>query len=796
MTMIMTMPRFPIPAFARPLAHLLAVLLLACMAGGASAQDADPPGRVAYLNHRQGNLSVSPSGDNSWYESEPNRPLVQGDRLWTDRNARAELYVGDIAVRMDEQTQLEISELDDQTLRLTLQQGRAQLRLRGDAGGEQERVELGTGNVAVVLRAPGDYRVQADPQADTTQVMVAHGNATVYGDGGQSQDLGSRQQAVYTGRDLTAGGAPQPLPADFDRWVAERNRLEDQSQSARYMSREIPGYMQLDQYGQWQNDPNYGAVWYPSNVASDWSPYSDGYWAVVAPWGYTWIDRAPWGFAPFHYGRWTRIGPRWCWVPGHRHVRPVYSPALVAFLGGGSASNLVVQGGRPAVGWFPLAPGDRWRPPYRASERYVDLANRTVVGGVRPAPAYANRALPNAVVAVPVERFGRGGPIGRRDFVRPAAPIVAAAQPSARPPMAWPTPNIAGRGTGSEGNTAYFGRRTQAAPPPVAAISPPQQPGPGRFQRDRDEHRPGRDDSLRQQQQQQRIEQQQQQSARQQERLQQMEQQRQQQEGSRQAQQEQARQQREAAQQQQQQARQQLLDQQQQQRQQRQDQQWMQRQQGEQRAQQDMRQQQQMQAQQRQQQMEQQRQQQEQQRIQQQQAQAAQRAQQEQAQAAQRAQQEQARQQAQMQRQQQQEQQQQRMQMEQQRMQQEQQRQQQQQMQAQQRQQQMEQQRQQQEQQQRMQQMQQQQAAQRAQQEQAQRQMQMHQQQMEQQRQMQMQQRQAEQMARQQPEMQQRAQQQAQQQAQRAAQQQQQQQRQQMQGGNRGRGPGDDNQRP
>ncbi|MBS0340560.1 MAG: chromosome partitioning protein ParA [Proteobacteria bacterium] len=771
-------------------ARCLSVLLLAATALTAFAQDADPPGRVAYLNYRQGTLSVSPSGDNSWYESEPNRPLVQGDRLWTDRNARAELYVGDIAVRMDEQTQLEISELSDQALRLTLQQGRAQLRLRGDQG----RVELGTGNVAVVMRAPGDYRVQADPQADTTQVMVAHGNASVYGDGGQSQELGNRQQAVYSGRDLTAAGPPQALPAGFDHWVAERNRLEDQSQSARYISREIPGYMQLDQYGQWQNDPNYGAVWYPNDVASDWSPYSDGYWAVVAPWGYTWVDHAPWGFAPFHYGRWTRIGPRWCWVPGHREARPVYSPALVAFLGG-AGTSLVVQGGRPAVGWFPLAPGDRWRPPYRASDRYVELANRTVVGGVRPAPAYANRALPNAVVAVPVDRFGQGGPTGRREFVRPAAPIVAAAQPLPRPPMAWPGAAVPGRGAVPEANSAYFGRRSQATPPPVAAISPPQQPD--RF---RSDHRPGREDMLRQQQQQQAQQQQQQAVTRQQERQQQMELQRQQQEGNRQAQQEQARQQREAMLQQQQQARQQpLMDQ----RQQRQDPQSMQRQQAEQQQQlrqqqaqqqqqqleQQQRQQQQLQTQQRQQQMEQQRQQQ-----QEQQQQAAQRAQQERAQQEQaqrqaqmqqrqqqeqqqqaaqraqqeRAQQEQAQRQAQMQQRQQQEQQQ-RMQLEQQRMQQEQQ------------------------QQQRMQQMQQQQAAQRAQQEQAQRQMQ----QMEQQRQMQMQQqRQAEQMARQQ-EMQQRAQQQAQQ-AQRAQQQQQQQQQhQQMQGGNRGRGgPNDDNQRP
>lgn len=460
-------------SFALQLARrLAALLLLASIANATIAQQTDPPGRVAYLNDRQGTLSVSPSGDDSWYESVPNRPFTQGDRLWTDRGGRAELYVGDTAIRMDEQTQLEITELGDQSLRLTLQQGRVQLRLRGDSG-EPQRVELGTGNLAVVMRGAGDYRVLADPPSDSTQVMVAQGSATVFGENGQSQEIGNRQQAVYTGRDLITGGAPQALPADFERWLAERDQVEEQSQSARYISREIPGYQQLDQHGQWQSDPTYGPVWYPSDVASDWAPYSDGYWSVVAPYGYTWIDRAPWGFAPFHYGRWTRIGPRWCWVPGPRHARPVYSPALVAFVGG-AGSQLAVRGGRPAVGWFPLAPGERWQPPYRTTARYVDRANRAITG-VPPLagrPDYANRSLPHAVTAVPVDRFGHGGPMGRRDFVRPPAPALAAAPGSQRPPV--PAAPAASTGQDRRADGGFPGRRTHAAPPPAVAALAPQ----------------------------------------------------------------------------------------------------------------------------------------------------------------------------------------------------------------------------------------------------------------------------------------------------------------------------------
>src|SRR5256885_3839541 len=43
----------------------------------------------------------------------------------------------------------------------------------------------------------------------------------------------------------------------------------------------------------------------------------------------SWVDDAPWGFAPFHYGRWTIVGGSWGWVPGPIRVRPWYAPALV-----------------------------------------------------------------------------------------------------------------------------------------------------------------------------------------------------------------------------------------------------------------------------------------------------------------------------------------------------------------------------------------------------------------------------------------------------------------------------------
>ena len=98
-------------------------------------------------------------------------------------------------------------------------------------------------------------------------------------------------------------------------------------------------------------------------------------WVWVRPWGWTWVDEAPWGFAPFHYGRWVHWGGRWGWWPGAYVARPVFAPALVAWVGSSNWGVSVNVGG-PAIGWVPLAPREVYVPWYRTTPRYVDRVNR------------------------------------------------------------------------------------------------------------------------------------------------------------------------------------------------------------------------------------------------------------------------------------------------------------------------------------------------------------------------------------------------------------------------------------
>lgn len=390
----------------------LGALLLSCLALGAHAQEAaDPPARVAHMSARQGSVVFAPQGEEEWAELPRNRPLTSGDRVWTDRGARAELQLGAATLHVDGQSHLGVSQLDERAAQFILQQGSVNARVRELTEGEN--FEIDTPNVALRALQAGEFRIDVDATTGETQVTVHSGVAQVFGEGGDSIQLGAGQQAAFAGRFL-AQSQPRGVRQDeFARWAAERNRAEDQSIAARHVPRGVVGYAELDQHGQWSQDPDLGAVWYPQVAVQDWAPYRYGHWSWVAPWGWTWIDDAAWGFAPFHYGRWTMIGNRWAWVPGRMAARPVYSPALVVFLGGGGAQFTIGSG--PAVGWYPLAPGEAWYPVYRASPRYLGFANFNINLNAWPRHAsnHAWRQRPFATTAVRVDDFRRGHPVHR-----------------------------------------------------------------------------------------------------------------------------------------------------------------------------------------------------------------------------------------------------------------------------------------------------------------------------------------------------------------------------------------------
>src|SRR5205809_3431993 len=390
---------------------------------GTDRPDRDPPSRVGRLSFVSGSVSFRPGDVDDWVAATVNYPLHDGDHLWTDSDARAEITVGATAFRLAPQSAFGFLALDDQTVQVRLAQGSLNVRVR-DLD-DDETLEIDTPSGAVSLLRSGVYRVDVDTTGDPTSVTVRSGAAEVTA-AGSAFPVRGKQTAVVAGGDSPRYDVQDAIRSDdFDEWCESRNRRSDDSRSTQYVSRGVIGYEDLDDNGDWQETPDYGAVWVPRRVATGWAPYRYGHWAWVEPWGWTWIDDAPWGCAPFHYGRWVYVGGGWAWVPGHVVARPVYAPALVVFVGGRNWS-LAIAGGS-GVAWFPLAPEEPYVPAYRVSNRYirnVNVTNVTVtninVTNVNVTNInYRNRHEPDAMTVVSHETFVESRPVNRGVIVVP-----------------------------------------------------------------------------------------------------------------------------------------------------------------------------------------------------------------------------------------------------------------------------------------------------------------------------------------------------------------------------------------
>ena len=161
----------------------------------------------------------------------------------------------------------------------------------------------------------------------------------------QQQELTQRQadleahEKALADKEKAAGSAParrESEPVTGPRAVSE----------ARPTSGYSTFYTKLEPYGGWIETSDYGYVWQPRETESSrsWRPYTNGRW-VYTDAGWTWISEEPFGWATYHYGRWTRLrGIGWVWVPGNQ-----WAPAWVSW----RKSN-------DYVGWAPLPPEARF----------------------------------------------------------------------------------------------------------------------------------------------------------------------------------------------------------------------------------------------------------------------------------------------------------------------------------------------------------------------------------------------------------------------------------------------------
>jgi hypothetical protein len=386
------------------------VVLLGSSALGIAAPSDDPPGRVGRLADLQGSVYWFDHEQGQWSEAERNLPLTSGDRISTAAQGRAELRVGSSVLRLGSGTELELQLVDDERMVFHLHAGSLAVRLRTREMAEE--TELLTPEARLLPTRAGHYRL--DRLDDRTQAGAWRGTLRV-DESPLLVETGQRLELWRTGRRGERGELRHEwanLPDDsFAVWALSEDRRDERTAASRYVSPEMTGAEDLERHGRWEDHPEYGAFWVPFEVRAGWAPYRYGRWTWVRPWGWTWVDEAPWGFAPFHYGRWVHWRGRWGWLPGSYVARPVYAPALVAWVGGSG----------PGVAWVALGPLDFFLPWYRSTPVHRDHINtRPHRPGQQPQPIrpptgpvmYGNQGTPGAVTVVPRDVLVHRGPVG------------------------------------------------------------------------------------------------------------------------------------------------------------------------------------------------------------------------------------------------------------------------------------------------------------------------------------------------------------------------------------------------
>jgi hypothetical protein len=456
---------------------LLAITLLAPVRLLAEDETADLPSRVGRISDMAGELFLAlQERTNEWASIGLNYPVTTGDNLWVSADGRAEIDFGGGQFRMAGDTNLQLSALDDRQLVLFVAAGHVTLRLRSLGPGEVARID--TPQTQIEIDRPGQYRIDVVPELQQTTVTVRDGEAGV--------GFASGIQPTLPGQTVTVSGADGANIAiqngfgsdGFDAWSAARDLRYDSARGPAYVSREMVGARELDDYGTWETSPVYGPVWYPATVAVGWAPYRFGSWTWVAPWGLTWVDAAPWGYAPSHYGRWVWFSGRWGWCPGRVIARPVWAPALVGWYGGPGWTTA----GGPVYGWVPLGWGEPYLPAWsRCSGRCWQRYNQPYAVALAERPAnppahYANASVPGALSAVTNAVLVSARPVAANLVNVPVsagatAPVLAGAPP-VRPVPGRNLPRSALHAPAPAG-MQYTPPGRSVTPRPVGAVASP-----------------------------------------------------------------------------------------------------------------------------------------------------------------------------------------------------------------------------------------------------------------------------------------------------------------------------------
>lgn len=295
-----------------PLAVFILLFLSAITPVSAQAL-ADRIGRVAAVN---GAAQLWDSQDRQWTPLFANRVVTAGDRIRSDGQTRVELSIGSLELFLGPQSELDVLRLDAQATQVRLNQGHLVARVRTAEWARE--LQLITAEFNAQPASPGLYRLDRDTVSGGRSAAASLRGLLLLGAVDARLQVAAGQRIEVMGAEAGGGLRSTTLLQDgFAAWVAARDQAPEPNPFAAVAPLgEITGLETLERHGRWESHPDVGWVWYPMTVRPGWEPFRDGRWVWVRPWGWTWVDDAPWGFAPSHYGRWLQWNNRWVWSPG------------------------------------------------------------------------------------------------------------------------------------------------------------------------------------------------------------------------------------------------------------------------------------------------------------------------------------------------------------------------------------------------------------------------------------------------------------------------------------------------
>src|SRR5215470_7646848 len=157
----------------------LAGLLVSILAAPprARADEGDPPSLAARISFVEGNVSLQPNGEGDWGTAARNRPVTVGDKVWADKDSRAELQVGQASIHMGSMTALSFLNLDENVMQVRIAEGAINFRVREMREGDLYEVD--TPSLAFTVKEAGAFRIDVNENGDATRVTAIRGEGEV-----------------------------------------------------------------------------------------------------------------------------------------------------------------------------------------------------------------------------------------------------------------------------------------------------------------------------------------------------------------------------------------------------------------------------------------------------------------------------------------------------------------------------------------------------------------------------------------------------------------------------------------